>query len=125
MRRSMGSDAAGVALLALDHLAAATPQGEPGQDHERHACEGEQPDGDEHGGRLGWARVAVTPARTGGSAPEQRELDAAAAGAAQAELLGGGLAEVDHAAAVEWAAVVDPHHDRAAVVGHADLAAER
>src|SRR5690606_10832515 len=51
----------------------------------------------------------------GGSALEQRQFDAAVAGAADANLFGGGLAEVDYPVAVERTAVVDPHHDRAAL----------
>jgi hypothetical protein len=59
------------------------------------------------------------------SALQPDQLDRGAALAAQADLLGGRLAEVDHAVAVERPAVVDPHDHRLAGVGHADFAAHR
>lgn len=58
---------------------------------------------------------------------EDGEFDFAGAGARDADLVGGGLAEVDQAVRVEWAAVVDGDDHRLAVggIGDADLRAER
>src|SRR5262245_52361479 len=55
------------------------------------------------------------------------ELHLGNAASHDAELLGGGLRQVDHAPRHEWAAVVDPDRDGAAAphVGDADLGAER
>lgn len=54
------------------------------------------------------------------------ELDHAAARAANADLVGGGIGQVDHAVGVERSAIVDGDHDRGAGdrVGHAHLRAE-
>ncbi len=62
----------------------------------------------------------------GGLAREQSQFDAAGTGADKADLLGGGFAEVDHAVAVEGAAIVDGDYDgiSGAGVSHPDLAAE-
>src|SRR5215813_13744156 len=55
------------------------------------------------------------------------ELHLGNAASHDAELLGGGLRQVDHATRDEWAAVVDPDRDGAAAphIGDADLGAER
>jgi hypothetical protein len=70
------------------------------------------------------AEIKGLPA--GGSAREQGQLDAAGTGANQADLLGGGFAEVDHAVAVEGPTIVDGHDHRIARAGvsHPHFAAE-
>ena len=76
-------------------------------------------------------QAPAPPARRGGQAArsvvgEKGQLDDARAAADQADLAGGGLAEVDHAVAVERAAVVDGDDDALAVgrVGDLHLRAE-
>ncbi len=58
---------------------------------------------------------------------DEGEADGAVAARDQADLLGSRARQVDRPPAGERAAIVDPHHHRAAVgrVGHADFAAER